>query len=311
VILITGGLGYLGVRISEHLLSLGYNVRLGTSRINVVLPQTLKSCECVKFDFQDSVSLEKACSGVTVIIHLAALDAVSSLGDPSSAVLVNGLGTLKLLQAAEKSHVKQFLYMSTVHVYGSPLRGFLDETSLPRPVHHYSITHRLAEDYVLEASKRGCINGVVFRLSNAVGSPAISKGHSWSLIVNDLCKQVLMNGNMRLSSGEGVLRDYLPISSVVTVVANFIENTTSEGGVYNLSSGISLSLRNVSELISQRAEIILKLKPKIYFNDIWPGTSNIENLLISNAKLKNIGIEINSDISAEIDQILLNCREWF
>ena len=95
MILITGGLGYLGVRITDYLLTLGYDVKIATSRKSPVIPEKFAKCECVKIDFNNEQSLYNAVDGVEHIIHLAALDADSSKKNPESALLVNGLGTLK------------------------------------------------------------------------------------------------------------------------------------------------------------------------------------------------------------------------
>ena len=144
---------------------------MASSRSNPEIPENLSSCQVVKIDLQELKSLESSCEGVAGIIHLAALDASGSQETPEEALLINSLGTLNLLKAAEKSKVHKFIYLSTVHIYGSPLQGYIDESSLPRPLHHYSITHKTAEDYVIEAQNRTDISSTIFRLSNAVGSP--------------------------------------------------------------------------------------------------------------------------------------------
>mgnify|MGYP006080770427 CR=1 FL=1 len=311
MILITGGLGYLGVRIAAHLLTLGYDVRLASSRENPIIPARLGSCELVRIDFNDDELLQKACDEIDTVIHLAGLDAASSQKDPEAALIVNALGSLKLLNVAEKLRIKKFIYMSTVHVYGSPLEGIIDEASLPKPLHPYSITHRIAEDYVLQAHDRGKLSGVVFRLSNAVGSPSTKSGNSWRLVVNDLCKQVVVNKSMKLWSSEHLSRDFLPISSVVEAVGHSLVNEKCAGEIFNLSSGVSLTLRELTEIISKRSKELFGFEPKVFFDVSSAGGQKVNELLISNRKIKNTGIEIQSEISDEIDHILLNCESWF
>ena len=311
MILITGGLGYLGVRVAKALVDLGLEVRLATSRYDPLIPVELSSCECVRIDFNDVDLLEKACDGVKVIIHLAALDALASEKDPETALVVNGLGTMKLVRIAESLSVKKFIYMSTVHVYGSPLQGIIDENCIPRPIHPYSITHRLAEDYIFEANARGQISGVVFRLSNAVGSPSSMIGEAWKLVVNDLCKQVIVSANMQLTSSRHTSRDFLPISSVTNAVINSLSNEKCHGEIFNLSSGVSLTLFELTKVISNRSKYLFNIEPEIYFAAPELNESQNTNLLISNVKIKNIGVKIKSDLSDEIDKILINCNSWF
>ena len=85
MILITGGLGYLG-KITSYLLALGYKVRLASSRSNPEIPENLSSCQVVKIDLQELKSLESSCEGVAGIIHLAALDASGSQGHQRSVI---------------------------------------------------------------------------------------------------------------------------------------------------------------------------------------------------------------------------------
>ena len=310
MILISGGLGYLGGRIAEHLLNSGFHVRIGSSRINPEIPLSLSSCEVVICDLSDKRSLENACKNVSSIIHLASLNAQECDHDPEAALLINGLGTLNLLNAAKKMGVTKFVYFSTAHVYGSPLQGIIDENSTPRPIHDYAITHRLAEDYVLQANSNKDITGSILRLTNSVGSPLNSKANCWMLVVNDLCKQTVLNQSMELHSDELVQRDFIPISTVCSTVVDVLTSDVLDGEIANVSSGIVLTLRELTNLIADRSEVVLGFRPNINFKRL-PKSKPLESLFISNSKLKSSGCIIDTDLSYEIDQLLLNCNQWF
>ena len=105
VVLITGGLGYLGGRIVKHLLSLGFRVRIASSRSSPSVPGELSECEVFSYNLAEESTLSKVCKNVSSIIHLAALNAQQCNHDPEAALLVNSLGTLKLLNAAKKNGV--------------------------------------------------------------------------------------------------------------------------------------------------------------------------------------------------------------
>jgi UDP-glucose 4-epimerase len=292
-LLITGGSGYLGGRIIEYLTQKGYSVRVSGRDI-----------------FSDRKSLELACNGIKTIIHLAAMNAQDCAKDPEKALLVNGLNSLKLINAAENMGVSKFLYFSTAHVYNSPLVGKLSEENLPCPTHPYSITHRLAEDYVMEASARGKLSGIIFRLTNAVGSPVKQNTNCWMLVVNDLCKQVVVNKKMKLRSAETVRRDFLPISTVINATNYALQDNMLAQGIYNLSSGRTMTLRELTSLIADRSENILGFRPDVEFeSDVI--TESSEKLEISNGKLISSGFKEKTNILDEIDQLLLNCNSWF
>ena len=310
MVLISGGLGYLGGRIAKYLLDSGFQVRIGSSRSHPDVPSDLLSCEIVMCDLSDKRSLENACKNVSSIIHLASLNAQECDHDPEAALLINGLGTLNLLNAAKKMGITKFVYFSTAHVYGSPLQGIIDENSTPRPIHDYAITHRLAEDYVLQANSNKDITGSILRLTNSVGSPLNSKANCWMLVVNDLCKQTVLNQSMELHSDELVQRDFIPISTVCSTVVDVLTSDVLDGEIANISSSVVLTLRELTNLIADRSEVVLGFRPNINFKRL-PKGKPLESLFISNSKLKSSGCIIDTDLSYEIDQLLLNCNQWF
>jgi UDP-glucose 4-epimerase len=310
MVLISGGLGYLGGRIAKYLLDSGFQVRIGSSRSHPDVPSDLLSCEIVICDLSDKRSLENACKNVSSIIHLASLNAQECDHDPEAALLINGLGTLNLLNAAKKMGITKFVYFSTAHVYGSPLQGIIDENSTPRPIHDYAITHRLAEDYVLQANSNKDITGSILRLTNSVGSPLNSKANCWMLVVNDLCKQTVLNQSMELHSDELVQRDFIPISTVCSTVVDVLTSDVLDGEIANISSSVVLTLRELTNLIADRSEVVLGFRPNINFKRL-PKGKPLESLFISNSKLKSSGCIIDTDLSYEIDQLLLNCNQWF
>ena len=302
MVLITGGSGYLGGRISSCLIQLGYKVRIGKSFNS--------NSNGFPIDFTDDNSLNSACDGISSIIHLASMNAQSCFDSPEEALLVNSLGTLKLLNAAKKNKVSKLLYFSTAHVYGSPLIGEINEESLPRPLHPYSISHRVAEDYILEEVYKKKLTASVFRLTNAVGPPITPQVNCWMLVANDLCRQAVTSKSIKVNSSKLSQRDFIPISSVCSIASSWLNSNILDGKVVNLSSGVSITLESLATLIAERSEIVLGFKPQIYFlnNSIEIDT---KRLTISNKKLNDLGLEINNDLSDEIDQLLINCNKWF
>jgi UDP-glucose 4-epimerase len=313
MILITGGFGYLGGRIAKYLLDSGEQVRVASRKIKSEAElKKLHGCEFVTIDLLDYDSLKDACHGVKSIIHLGAMNAEESAENPDEALIVNGLGTLKLIRSAVRENVKNFLYFSTVHIYGSPLKGTISETTLPRPLHSYSITHRIAEDYVIQANKNNLITGIVFRVSNAVGAPLFKNTNCWYLVVNNLCKQLIINNEMTLNSNSSIQRDYVPISMICRVVHQFIVgkcDTKDEGNVFNISSGVSMRLDELTQLISDLAFELFGNKPIVRFLD--KSNKEMPDLSISNSKLKINKCPVNTDISSEIKTLLVSCDKWF
>ncbi|MBT7557501.1 SDR family oxidoreductase [Candidatus Woesearchaeota archaeon] len=310
MILISGGLGYLGGRIAKYLLDSGFKVKIGSSRDSPHIPVELSSCEVVLCDLFDIESLEIACKGVSAIIHLASLNAKECNDNPTTALLINGLGTLKLLDAAKSNNVAKFIYFSTAHVYGYPLAGEISENSATQPAYNYAITHKLAEDYVLKESLNGSIKGTIFRLTNGVGSPINKEANCWMLVVNDLCKQVVLNHKMKLHSHKLTQRDFVAITEVCSIVSHALVDDMLNNEIINISSGVSLTLEELTSIIADESSKLFDFRPEVDFRQSL-NFEHIEKLSISSKKLKNFGYCINSDLSNEIRNLLINCQNWF
>lgn len=300
MILVTGGEGYLGGRIVDYLVSSKLDVRVGGR---------VEREGIVKIDLADQKSLEKACKGIECIIHLAAMNASDCEKNPENALLSNGLGTLRLINAAIKEGVSKFIYFSTSHVYGSSLVGVVSEETLPRPVNHYSITHKIAEDYLMLESDRGAISGTVLRVTNAVGYPRNKRVNCWMLFVNNICKQVVATKKIEVYSDPFIKKDFIPISSICSLILFVMEKNLNKE-IFNVSSGGLLSLSEMALLVQKRARSVLNFTPEIIFNNNFD-SNHCDLMAISNKKLKSFGFDIELELSSEIDKLLLNCRKWF
>jgi UDP-glucose 4-epimerase len=310
-VLITGGLGCLGGRLSKYLMDVSYQVVIGSSRKNAKLPKELANCSLVYTDFDDIDTLNYACSGVNCVIHLATVNSQQSHDDLKLAMKVNGIGTHNLIQASITSKVEYFLYFSTAHIYGSPLVGEIDEDTLPKPIHYYAITHRLAEDFLLESISSQNINGSVIRLSNSIGLPLIKEANCWMLFVNDVCKQAVVNRHIVIHSNPNIERDFIPMSSVCEITEYFLSNhMTADYPIFNVGSGLSHTLLETAEMIANRCEKVFGYCPKIIFSkDNTTKNLNLEYKV--NKLTSGMGYVTNDNLMDSIDEVLKFCNAEF
>ena len=307
-ILVTGGLGYLGGRIADHLTACGHEVT-ATSRRAVQAPTWLPQMRVLTLDWEDPQALGVACAGMDCIVHLAAMNEVYSTRDPVSALRANGLCSLQLLQAAQAVGVKRFIYFSTAHVYGVPLQGRVTETTLARPLHPYAITHRVTEDFVLAAHDTGRIEGVVLRLSNGFGAPMCAEVDRWTLLVNDLCRQAVTAGEMKLQSAGTQWRDFISLEDVARAVAHLValERASLADGLFNLGDR-SASILEMAQRVANRAKILLGHEVPIRRPE---GGEPAVPLEYVSDKIKATGFSPVSRIDEEIDATLRLCLRVF
>ena len=310
-ILITGGLGYVGGGLSKYLLNNRYQVIIGTSRKDLKIPNQLKKCSLVYNNFDSISNLADICNGVDCVIHLAALNSQKCQNSPELAIKINGIGTYNLIQACIKKKVKYFLYFSTAHVYSSPLVGQLDEDTLPKPSSTYAISHRLAEDFLLDSIYNQHINGAIFRLSNSIGLPLIKEANDWTLFINDSCKKAVVEKVIVINSNPNIQRDFISIHNVFKISEYFLSaQPTPDYPIFNVGSGTSYSLLNIAVIIADRCEQLFSFRPNIIFS----ANNHHENIELNYnvSKLTSqIGYRINNILNPLIDEILFFCKEEF
>ncbi len=145
--LVTGGAGFIGSHLVELLIKKGHKVRVLVRKGKVhpaykddVNPETLQfvkglDAEIVYGNLLNKKNLEKACRGVDIVFHLAAI-AHEYEGLPEKIYFdVNVLGTKNLLDACLKNKIKRFVYVSTIEACGPSVDGkpVTEKTEL-RPV---------------------------------------------------------------------------------------------------------------------------------------------------------------------------------
>jgi len=313
-ILLTGGLGYVGGRVAEWLTRDPDVEIFVTSRnpASAVLPEWLAKDHCIKLDILNDDDIKNSCKNMDIIVHFVALNEIESLNDPERALLVNGLGTQKLVKAAETHGVTRFIYFSTAHIYRSPLEGTISETTIPRPVHPYAISHHTAEDFVLAASQQEKLQGIVLRLSNSIGAPINDKVDRWSLIGNDLCRQVITTKQMQLKTSGMQERDFITLHDVARAVSHMIQLQADVigDGIFNLGGENSVSIIQLATKIQERCKLMFNVTPPIVRPDILTGEKCVP-LRYSIEKLKSTGFNLKGSLDQEIDNTLIFCQQQF
>jgi UDP-glucose 4-epimerase len=311
-ILITGGFGFVGGRLAVHLAQVGHQIVLGSrkaSRPLVWLPQA----EITQTVWDDDRVLERSCNNIDVVIQAAGMNAKECADDPIAALEFNGLATARLAAAAGRAGVQRFIYLSTAHVYASPLVGTITEETCPSNLHPYATSHLAGEHAVLSASQRGQIQGIVLRLSNAFGVPMHKDVNCWMLLVNDLCKQAVQTHKLVLQTSGLQQRDFIGLTEVCSVVEHLAidHGESKQTGVFNVGAGVSQSVLKVAQLIQQRCAQVLGFEPLLQcvqegVNEQHPPltyqTDNLAAFVINSNLLDN---------TAEIDNLLHFCNLAF
>lgn len=163
-VLLTGAAGRLGRAAIPELVAAGHDLRLTDRR---PLPREFAS---VQGDIRDRDVIERALSGVDVVVHAAALHGIH-LGRRSASDFwtVNASGTFALYDEASRNGVGRVVLASSIAVYGDALNddqgwSFIHEDSLLRPGDVYGMTKVVAERIAAYHASSAGIETVALRL---------------------------------------------------------------------------------------------------------------------------------------------------
>ncbi len=245
--LVTGGRGFVGRWLLEHLEGEGDEVRVIDAETDVTDEQAVE--EAIMASRPDAV------------YHLAARTHVGeSWREPLDVLRVNVLGTAAVLAAARRAAFDAtVLVVSSSEVYGSLSPGELPvaETAPLRPVTPYAASKAAAEQVALQAWRGYGQRIVVARPFNHVGP-----GQSTSFAVPALARRVLearRDGRRELVVGTVTTRrDFTDVRDVVRAYRLLVERA-APGSVYNVCSGRDVAIADVAHLVMGLAGVELRL----------------------------------------------------
>lgn len=258
--LITGGAGYIGSILVEHLLARGRAVRVLDSLVHGAVPSLLHAWGHERFEFlpgdvRDPSARSRALEDVDAVVHLAAI-----VGDPACsrqpelAREVNVEATRALLREATQAGVQRFVFASTCSNYGKladPDAYATEEWEL-RPVSLYAETKVEAELEVLAHAPNG-LPGCCLRLATVYGA---SPRMRFDLTVNEFVRD-LATGRELVVYGEHFWRPYAHVRDAARAVALVLTSPAQSvsGKVFNVGE-TSENYRKLDlvELLHQRID---------------------------------------------------------
>jgi nucleoside-diphosphate-sugar epimerase len=209
-ILVTGGFGYVGSRLTPHLLGLGHRVRVLDAMLYTDAGlAALKSApgyakwserfDLVQGDIRDESVVRQAVKGIDTIVHLAAIS-----NDPTGEIdevltrQVNFDAIGMTLALAREAGVKRFIHASSSSVFGARTEASIDEKLEPEPLTYYSKYKMLSEWLIVSASSPDFCT-VNVRPATVCG---VSPRQRFDLTVNKLTADAIVKRVITVHGGE-------------------------------------------------------------------------------------------------------------
>lgn len=261
-ILITGGAGFIGSNLAEHLLN---DPRVESVRVlDNLSTGSLKNIEAFeadrKFQFlhgdiRDYKTCLDACEGMNLISHQAALGSVPrSINDPLTTNEVNITGTLNMFTAAKEKGIKRVVYAASSSTYGDHPGLPKVEDRIGNPLSPYAVTKYVNELYAKVYADVYGLELIGLRYFNVFGPRQNPQG-PYAAVIPLFIKAVL-NNEPPVINGDGEhSRDFTFIANAVQANERglFTQNPEAVNQVYNIAYGERTTLNKVFEMIKEVA----------------------------------------------------------
>jgi len=253
--LVTGAAGFIGRSIAAALLAQGYAVRgidsfITGRRSNLV---GLEAMEFVEGDLADPEACAKACAGVEIVFHEAALASVPrSVRDPVTTNLHCVDATLNLLVAARAAGARRVIFAGSSSAYGDTPTLPKHEQMVPNPISPYAVA-KLAGEYYMSAFTRVYgLETVALRYFNVFGPYQDPSSH-YSGVLAIFCRRMLAGDPPTIYGDGEQSRDFTYIDNVVhaNLLAASAPAEKVSGRMMNTATGVRITLNEIFEILGE------------------------------------------------------------
>jgi len=313
-VLVTGGAGFIGSNITDELIKKNYAVTVIDNESTGKKENVNKKARYIKGDVRDNKSMDKVFKEkIDIIFHIAGCaSTIKSFHDPAADLSTNVLGTINIINYAIKHRVPRLIYASSMTSYGVPEKLPIKETYATRPISYYGITKYAGERYVMATGLRKDIpfklNTTAFRMFNVYGiRQAIDNPYQG--VVSIFIGNVLRGEPITIFGDGEQSRDFIHISDVANAWISAIDNEKTYGEVFNLGSGIRVSVNNLVDIILKSFGKSRK-NYKVIYKEERPGDQKHMQADITKVK-KILGFKIKMDFEKGMNETISWAKNFY
>ena len=260
-VLITGGAGFIGSHLADHLLNRGDQVvlldDLSTGRlVNIEHLNNRSDTDFVLGSILDADLIDDTVSRVDAIFHLAAAVGVNLIVEkPLESLMTNIRGTETVIEKAHR-YDKRLLVMSTSEIYGKNTSDSLSEEDnrvLGSPLKsRWSYSEAKAIDEILAYTywREKGLETVIIRLFNTVGPRQTG---SYGMVIPRFVGQALRNEPITIFGDGNQTRCFCHVGDIVEGLVALSEHPEAFGKVFNLGGGKEVAIRELAERVIKLA----------------------------------------------------------
>ena len=269
-VLVTGGAGFIGSNLCEHLLAKGYIVRcldnFATGHPENIIPLLEKYPDTFTLQVGDIRNIDdcrKAVTDIDYVLHEAALGSVPrSIKDPATTNAVNISGFLNMIIASREAGVKRFVFAASSSTYGDSASLPKVEDVIGKPLSPYAITKYVDELYAdVFARTYGDFEYIGLRYFNVFGRRQDPNG-AYAAVIPLFVKKLMRHEAPTINGDGEYSRDFTYIDNVIqmNMLAITTDNKEAVNQIYNTAFGERTSL---NQLVGYLKEMLGQFDPAI------------------------------------------------
>jgi len=260
-VLVVGGLGFIGGRLSSALASSGARVTVVTpSRQKhhaVAIDLEAQGVRVLEGDIRDRQAMEASVRGQDVVYNLAGQSgAVRSMEDPWNDLDVNGRGMLTIIEAVRReTPTARVVFAGSRLEYGRVGSARVAETHETDPLCLHAVHKLVAEQYLRLYERLYNISYAVARITNPYG-PGQPRSRTSYGVVNRMIHLALANDVLTIYGDGRQRRDYIYIDDLIDALLTLGDPERATGAahnVYNVGTGVGTAIVDMASAISAAA----------------------------------------------------------
>jgi UDP-glucose 4-epimerase len=255
-VLITGGAGFIGSHLAHACAALGARVRVLDDLSGGFESNLPPGAELVRASILDESALRGAVAGCRYVFHQAAMVSVpESVEKPRECMMINVVGTERVLSAARDAGVARVLFAASAAAYGNTPTLPSRETHLPDSYSPYAMS-KIAGELLMQTFAR-CygMSTVSLRYFNIFG-PRQNPRSPYAAVISKFTDVLRARQRPTIFGDGSQTRDFTYIDNVV--LANLLAATSDRalaGEVMNIGTGVRTDLLTVLRVMGQALNI--------------------------------------------------------
>ena len=284
--IVLGAAGFIGIPLVELLVKQGYEVICFDQNSSPHWPMSVKS---IIGHFEQPPMELFDCLRDAMVYHLVSSTRPSQNTDTVSQELVSDISaTLSYLEKTRHQNLRWVFASSGGTVYGPEVACPISENAATNPTCSYGITKLAIEKYLSLYKRLHGSDYVITRLANPYG-PGQDPLRGQGIIAALIYKALIGESAVIWGDGE-VVRDYIYIDDLIEGLIK--SSSGASGQIYNIGSGVGISINTLIEKIQSTLNVKLKL-------DYQQSRSiDVRKNILNSAKIKaDLGWEHHTDLA--------------